>query len=338
MKGFLSPEDRQELFSELRKEDKRKYADRFRVILLLDEGQTYKDIAKFLFLDEGTIANYRRRYKEGGIMGLIIDDYSGRRCELSDNELQELSGFLQSNLCLSAKEVCAHIQNTYNVYYSLSGVTGLLHRMGFSYKKAKAVPGKAKKEEQELFILEYYRLKQEGAKIYFADSTHPQFNPVISYGWIKRGQEFDILTHNNSRYHLNINGAVDIETLDVVTRQCERVNTSSICELLRAIRAKNPSGELIRLIMDNGAYNRALKVREFAEELGIELVYLPPYSPNLNPIERLWKFFKKKVLYNKYYETRKKFEASCTNFFRYIRKYSDELSTLLSDDFHVIGT
>jgi transposase len=73
---------------------------------------------------------------------------------------------------------------------------------------------------------------------------------------------------------MNINGAVDIESLDVVTRSCDRVNTSSICELLRAIRAKNPSGELIRLIMDNGAYNHALKVKELAKELGIELA--PP--------------------------------------------------------------
>jgi transposase len=337
MQGFLTPIQRQELLSELRKEDKRKYADRFRVILLLDEGQTYKNIAKFLFLDEGTIANYRRRYKEGGIMGLIVDDYSGRRCHLSDKELSSLAAHLQSKLCLSAKEVVELIKIKFAVDYSLSGATDLLHRMGFSYKKAKAVPGKAKKEDQELFILEYYRLKQEG-KVYFADSTHPEHNPVISYGWIKKGEDFEVLTHNSFRYSLNINGAVDIETLDVVTRRSDRVNSSSICELLRAIRAKNPSGELIQLIMDNAAYNRSSKVKELAEELGIRLVYLPPYSPNLNPIERLWKFFKKKVLYNKYYATRTEFEGACTDFFRYIRKYRDELSTLLTDEFHVLGT
>lgn len=337
MQGFLTPFQRQELLSELRKEDKRKYADRFRVILLLDEGQTYKNIAKFLFLDEGTIANYRRRYKEGGIMGLIVDDYSGRRCHLSDTELASLAAHLQHHLWLSAKEVVELIKNKFDVDYSLSGVTDLLHRIGFSYKKAKAVPGKAKKEDQELFILEYYRLKQEG-KIYFADSTHPEHNPVISYGWIKKGEDFDVLTHNSFRYRLNINGAVDIETLDVITRRSDRVNSSSICELLRAIRAKNPSGELIQLIMDNAAYNRSSRVKELARDLGIRLVYLPPYSPNLNPIERLWKFFKKKVLYNRYYETKIEFEEACEKFFRYIRKYRDELSTLLTDEFHVLGT
>lgn len=106
----------------------------------------------------------------------------------------------------------------------------------------------------------------------------------------------------------------------------------SICDLLRAIRAKNPSGELINLIMDNSRYNRSGKVKVLAKKLGINLVYLPPYSPNLNPIERLWKFFEKKVLYNRYYDTRSKFEDACMKFFRYVRKYREELSTLLTDE------
>jgi transposase len=337
VKDFLTPQQRAELLHELKVERNAKYSDRIKVILLLDKGWTYAKIAEALFIDEGTIANYRRRYKEGGIEGLIIDDYGGRRCHLTEKELKILSRHLQTQLCLCAKEVANFIKKKFDVKYSLSGVTDLLHRLGFSYKKAKAIPGKANKEEQELFILEYYRLKQEG-KIYFADSTHPQHNAVISYGWIKKGEEFEVLTNNNSRYHLNINGAVDIENLDVVTRTCDWVNAASICDLLRAIRTRNPSGELIHLIMDNGKANRARKVREVAEKLGIILVFLPPYSPNLNPIERLWKFFKKKVLYNKYYETRVKFEDACLNFFRYVRKYREELSTLLTDEFHVIGT
>lgn len=337
MKGFLSPEQRQELLSELRKEDKRKYADRFRVILLLDDGRKYKDISDFLFLDEGTIRNYRKRYMEGGIMGLIVDEYSGRRSHLNDKELQTLSNHLQSKLHLTAKEIIDFIEKKFGVAYTLSGVTDLLHRLGFTYKKTKAVPGKANKEAQELFILEYYRLKSEGEKIYFADSSHPHHNPVISYGWIKKGEDFEIKC-NSGRFKLNINGAIDIDTLEVITRTCDWVNADSICDLLRAIRAKNPSGELIHLVMDNARYNRSEKVQQLADELGIILVYLPPYSPNLNPIERLWKFFKKKVLYNKYYQDFSNFEDACVNFFRYIRKYRNELSTLLTDNFEVFGT
>jgi transposase len=292
MKGFLLPEQRQELLKELKAEDKRKYADRFRIILLLDQGKTYQSIAEYFFLDEGTIRNYRKRYVEGGIMELILDNYSGKKCRLSIKEEQHLSNYLQSNLIMTAKEVVDYIKKKFKVIYSLTGATDLLHRLGFTYKKTKAVPGKANREAQEHFILEYGLIKSEG-KIYFADSTHPHHNPVISYGWIKKGEDFAVLS-NSGRHRLNINGAVDIENLDVIMRTCDWVNADSMCDLLRAIRSKNATGEPVTLIMDNAAYNRSLKVRELAEELGINLFYLPPYSPNLNPIERLWKFFKKK--------------------------------------------
>jgi transposase len=336
MQDFLTPEQRSELLHELKVEDQAKYSDRIKVILLLDEGKRYKDIADFLFLDEGTIRNYRKRYVEGGILGLVTDTYSGKRCHLTDKQKDQLSNYLQSKICMDSKEIVAYIQKNFVVTYSMSGVTALLHGLGFTYKKAKPIPGKANKEAQELFIIEYGRLKEEG-KIYFSDSTHPMHNPVISYGWIKKGEDFEILT-NSGRHRLNINGAVDIENLDIITRTCDRVNSDSICDLLKAIRAKNTAGEVITLIMDNASYNRSDIVKEQAKELGINLAYLPPYSPNLNPIERLWKFFKRKVLYNKYYEARADFKNACLNFFRSIRKYRSELATLLTDNFEVLGT
>jgi len=338
MKGFLTTEQREELLHELKVERHAKYSDRLKVILLLDKGWTYEKIAEALFLDEGTIRNYRKRYVEGGVFGLVTDTYSGKRSRLSDRDKELLSQHLRSHIFMEAKEVAVYIQKKFDVKYSVSGVTALLHSMGFTYKKAKGVPGKADAEKQELFILEYMKIKsQSEGKIYFADSTHPQHNPVISYGWIKKGEDFEIPC-NSGRYHLNINGAIDIQNLDVVTRTCDWVNADSICDLLRALRNKNPAGEVIHLIMDNARYNRSAKVKSIARDLGIVLVYLPPYSPNLNPIERLWKFFKKKVLYNQYYETKAGFEEACAKFFRYIRKYRDELSTLLTDNFQVIGT
>jgi transposase len=338
MKGFLTPEQRTELLHELCVEDHARYSDRIKVILLLDQGKTYQSIAEHLFLDEGTIRNYRKRYVEGGIFGLVTDTHSGRRSFLSPKEQEILKRKLTETIFMDSKEIVAYIQGRFDVKYSVRGVTALLHSLGFVYKKAKPVPGKADKKEQELFIAKYLRLKEKSeGKIYFADSVHPQHNAVISYGWIRRGEDFEIPT-NCGRYHLNINGAIDIDSMEVVTRTCDWVDADAIRDLLRALRSKNPSGEVIHLVLDNARYNRAKGVQELADELGIELVYLPPYSPNLNPIERLWKFFKRKVLYNRYYETRVEFEEACTKFFRYIRKFKVELSTLITDNFQVIGT
>ena len=92
------------------------------------------------------------------------------------------------------------------------------------------------------------------------------------------------------------------------------------------------------MVTDNAGYNRAKKVKRLAKELNIKLVYLPPYSPNLNPIERLWKFMKKKVMANTYYETFPDFRKNIMYFFRYIQKYRPELKTLITDNFRLMGT
>jgi hypothetical protein len=117
----------------------------------------------------------------------------------------------------------------------------------------------------------------------------------------------------------------------------DRVDANSICILLKAIKDKNPFDKNITLIMDNAAYNRSWKVKTLAKELKIKLFYLPPYSPNLNPIERLWKFMKKKVIYNNYYEKFNEFEFACMTFFRGIRKFKAELETLITDNFRAVG-
>jgi transposase len=337
MKGFLTKEQRLELLKELMSEDKRKYADRFRVILLLDDGEKYVDIAKFLFLNEGTIKNYRKRYVENGIMGLIVDYHIGSRSKLTHDQEKELTEYLRTNIIMDCKLIIDHIESKYRVVYTVSGVTDLLHRLGFTYKKTKAVPGKANKEKQELFIETYNKLKRKFRLIYFLDSTHPMHNSVLSHGWIMKGEDFNILS-NSGRHRLNINGAVNIKTKEVITELCDWVNTESICKFLEKIRKVNGTEEVITLIMDNARYNNSIEVQLMAKTLNFNLVYLPAYSPNLNPIERVWKFFKKKVLYNQYYEKKQDFEFAVKKFFKNIRKYNDELSTLLTDNFQVLGT
>ena len=315
----------------------RRYADRIRVILLLDDGETYKNISKFLFLDEGTIGNYKKRYEKGGIEGLINDHYFGRIAMLSPREMAILSNDLQSKIFPTTNAVINHIKKKFEVRYSLSGATNLLHCLGFSFKKANPVPGKAKRKKQKNFVRRYRRLKPQG-KMYFIDATHPEFAPTISYGWIKRGTNFDVKTNSGWKKRVNICGALDIGGMDIIARTHKTIDSAAICNLLLAIRRKNPFENNLYAILDGAGYNRSRETRDFAKSMGIKLVYLPAYSPNLNPIERLWKFMKKKVTANRYYEEFDDFKSSLVNFFRYIRKYRSELKSLLTDNFPILGT
>ena len=337
MYKFLNKIQRQELLDELKIERSRRYAERIKVILLLDDNETYNNISKFLFLDDSTIANYKKRYREGGLEGLVIDNYKTRRTKLNEFQELELADDIESKIFLSTKEIVAFINKKYKVKFSISGCTNLLHRLGFSFKKSKGVPGKANKELQEEFI-EMYNALDPDAKVYFGDATHPLHNTVLASCWIRTGKEKEVFT-NSGRGRVNIFGAVCVYNQEVITRSYDTINQNSVCDFLKILRSRNPDiEETIYFVLDNGPSNKALSVRELAKELNIEIIYLPPYSPNLNPIERLWKFFKKKVLYNKYHEKFKDFKTACAIFFRGIRKYSPELETLLTENFTAVGT
>jgi len=92
----------------------------------------------------------------------------------------------------------------------------------------------------------------------------------------------------------------------------------------------------IVLVMDNAKYQHCEFVLEYAKSMNIKLLFLPPYSPNLNIIERLWKFTRKKILYAKYYDTPAKFHQAITGFFYELnQKYQEELETLLTLKFQV---
>ena len=105
---------------------------------------------------------------------------------------------------------------------------------------------------------------------------------------------------------------------------------------LNHIREENKDKGMINIILDNAGYNRSYEVKEAASKLKIKLIYLPPYCPNLNLIERLWKYFKKKVTKNRYYPTFEEFYCSVTLFFKDLENRMDDLRQLLTLNFGII--
>ena len=97
---------------------------------------------------------------------------------------------------------------------------------------------------------------------------------------------------------MNINGAIDVKTLQWSVDLPESVNAQSTISLFRKIEQKHPSAPKIYIIADNARYYRSKMVRGYLSRSKIEAIFLPAYSPNLNYIERFWKYFKKKVLNN----------------------------------------
>ncbi len=174
--------------------DKRQ-ADRVKAVIALSKGFSAASIAEILLFDEKTSRNYFDRYQHGGLTALLDDNYTGAEPKLTEQQIKALETYLEDHILPDAKAVMAYIKKQYGVRYSLSGVTELLHRLSFSYKKLTHVPGKQDPAQQQAFLGEYEQLKatkDENDPLYFADATHPQHNSVPAFGWIKTGQEKEL--------------------------------------------------------------------------------------------------------------------------------------------------
>jgi len=336
----LSSEQTIKLRAAHRRAKKKRDADRIKAIVLLSQGWTFVQVAQALLIDEETIRNYLKRFIASGLQCLLADNYKGKESKLSKKELKQLDEHLHNETYLKAQKIGHYVKIKFNEKYSISGMTDLLHRMGSVYKKPKVVPGKADTETQKSFIDFYKKLKsqkRENDPIYFMDGTHPQHNSVAAYGWIKKGTHKEIKS-NSGRQRININGAINIENLKVSVHYGESINAQSTIALFKKIDRANKNADKIYVIADNARYYKCKIVDDYLKSSKIELIFLPAYSPNLNLIERLWKHFRKIVLYNKYYKNFEEFKVACKLFFRNIKKYRKDLSSLLKDNFQLFQT
>jgi len=174
------------------------------------------------------------------------------------------------------------------VSYTESGISALLHRLDYVYKKPKLVPGKANPAPRRPIFEAYKKLKEnkgENDPIDFMDATHLRHNPVLAYGWIKRGEDRNIPS-NTGRRRVNINGVVDLERLEPIVRFDDPINADSTIALFEPIEALNPAAAAIHVICDNTRYSRSKAVKKYLKTSRIELIFRPLYAPNRNLIER----------------------------------------------------
>ena len=319
--GFLSPAERRELLSCVRghRED-HGIARRANVILLLDDGESCVQIAKFLYLGDDTIRGWYKTYREGGWGSLSTDGWKGGQPRMTPAQEAELCAWRDERFCRSTVEIRAHIAVQYGEDYTHSGCIKVLSRLGYEYRKPKGLPCVASAEAQAEFTVMYEQLLNGlGADeaVYFADAVHPEYQTKPAFGWVKAASK-PAVTTTAGRGRVNIHGALNLESFDAPFVELTTVDGVSAAQLLAKIEARNPEKRLIHVIWDSAAYHKGPDVRAFlARPDGrIHLIQLPPYCPHLNPIERLWAVMHQFVTHNRHYPIQKQFANAILRFFR----------------------
>lgn len=340
MSNFLTEEHVRVLKLTHRTIKDKKLADRIKAVLMIHSGFTFSQISQALLLDEVTLRRYVEKVKENGINGLLEYHYVGGKSQLNILQQNELKTYLKINTQTRVKDITLYVKNQYNISYSIIGMTKLIHRLGFSYKKPKIIPGKADRIKQEMFLTKYQEIKSKlktNDQLYFLDATHPTHNTTLSYGWILKGKQNDkFIKTNTGRERLNLNGALNLNNHTAVVLEEKTINSTATIHLFKRLVKKHPTGK-IYFILDNASHHHSKAVTLWLKKhRRLKTVFLPPYSPNLNLIERLWRFFHMKVTNNHYFETFDDFRKTSLKFFRNLDYYKEELSTLMTDSFQII--
>lgn len=292
----------------------------------------HKDIEKIVGVSHTTVTNTLAMYKEGGLEAIKTRNYKGQPGELHQFK-EKIKASLEAKPVATLKEAKARIQEITGIERSLPQVKYILNALGIKRRKVKQIPAKADIEKQEEFKKETLeplieQAKQNKIRLFAVDAAHFVLLPFLGFLY-SLTTLFVLASPGRKRY--NVLGALDMISKEFSFISNETyITTTSICALMDLL-VKKYVGVPIYLLLDNARYQKNAAVQEYADKLGIHLVYLPPYSPNLNLIERVWKFLKKKALYSTYYANFDLFKKGIDEALNKVNdEYKAELKTTLT--------
>lgn len=333
---LLSPTQRSALEAQVKKTRDMNERNRLCVILARDDGLEPDLIAQVLRLSRSSVYDYLREYQSE--QKTQNDFRGGSESKLSKSQAEELIEYLSRITYKTVRDICAYVLAKYEVSYSIGGMTSWLKQQKFVFKSPVNVPGRLDLYKQAEFIKKYEELKaslQNGQEIYFFDAAHPDYQSQAVCRWIQKGVKKTLKT-TNKQTRIHIVGALRLEGMQIKAKEYPTIGGEAVVDFLKELEEQSKASK-IYVILDNGRANKNKLVQEYLKTSKIEAVYLPPYSPNLNAIERLWKVMRENVTYNKFYEKFAEFELAVRDFFtEKIPVLMDKLKARINDKFQVM--
>lgn len=304
----------------------------YAVYLKATLGWSNSIIGHAVGLHYNAVGNWINIYKTNGFEALLSNNYGSKKSELENHADSILKSF-QLQPPMTAAAAAERIREMTGISRSEQQVRAFMKRHGLKFIKCGHIPAKADNDKQHQWVETELKpvieaAQKEQVHLFFCDAAHFVLQPFLCSLWCA----FRVFIKASAgRNRINVLGAVNAITKEVVTfSNTTYITSDTLIQFLKMLKEKY-SDKPIAIVLDNARYQHCFVVKTIAKSFGIHLLFLPPYSPNLNIIERLWKFTKKKILYAKYYNNPKEFHEAIQSFFIDINlNFQEELKSLLS--------
>lgn len=333
---LLTGDEKFKLEADLKKAKDSAEWKRLFVILSYDEGESVEELARLMRLSPWTVEEYLKKYSSEN--KTKNDPRGGGTSKLSDAEARRLEEHLSETTYLKVRDIISYVSSEFGKEYSRTGMTAWLKCQGFTFKRPEKIPGKIDPTKQAEFIEQYKKLKASlGTRdeLHFLDAVHPEYQSQAVSGWIKKG-ECKTLQTTGKQKRLHFVGALSLDNMKVMIQEYETIDADAIVDFFIKLESESKADN-IHIILDNAKAHKNHKLDEYLKNSRIRLHYLPPYSPNLNSIERLWKVFRELTLYNRFFPTCWEFFEAVRSFFAdKVHKIRELLFRRISDNFQII--
>ena len=309
-----------------------KQKNRYDVVLLYMEGYSRKKISEILHIPLRTVSYHILSYEKGGMESLLIVKQPGAQKKLTDKQETELLSVISTQTPeeaglgvfanWTAALACAFVKQKFGISYSSRGMLNLFDRLGLSYTRPTYTLDKADPKKQEQFRKTFETLKKmlEGdiTTILFEDESMIRDYQAIMKTWFPKGKQRIIPTYGKHE-GVKLVGFLDYETGHVYVEEHKKYDAEVFLQFLKNVLSQYPNGKTV-IILDNARIHHAKLLKEFLEENKdcLELVYLPPYSPNLNKIEELWGWLKDSVINNVFFHSREEIQKAVQKFIDWV--------------------
>jgi transposase len=275
---------------------------RCHALYLKGKGYRHTAIADILDIHPNSVTTYLKQYQKGGLDEVKRVNYGTNTSALHAHQTS-LEETFHHHPPHSTNEALQRIEALTGIRRSPTRVKAWMKRVGLKYRKIAHLPAKADPVKQaewlQATLTPYITQAQQGlCHLFFMDAAHFVLGVCLCSVW-SFARLF--VKAPAGRQRLNVLGVVNAITkqVDFVTNTTY-INADVIADFLRQLAVKYHDLPIV-IVLDNARYQHCRMILALTEQLGITLLFLPAYSPNLNIIERLWKFLKKKALYAQYY-------------------------------------